>query len=256
MSDNNSQHSADSLTTIVSSSLAGGRITCDASDQHVSEEIQEGQVVIFSGVFDAEAVLRLRHEILDWSGNTPAYPHGISASKPGINFHRIDDDSAPTNIPHIFHQFGFHHFESLPVELATTLRTLANPLLDLQNRLASTSFSLTDPDFRIKVMHKPRGGGYLASHVHPLLPHRVALFLNLSQPGSDYHNGGMEFFTHGVCVDTREMLRLGDIVVMRADLTHGVSPIDPDHALNWNDEDGLWVMAVEFIGSHSNSRVA
>lgn len=233
----------------------GGRLVPDLPVAELGTRIDAGdELVIFDGAYSAEECISLRREIQEWSRNNDVWPEGVSASQPGINFHRVDDDSAPTSMPHIFHQFGFAEPGQLPAALGERLLSMRAELLDLQNQLAGTDFQSGTDEFRFKAMRHPRGGGYLVPHTHPYEPTRVALFLNLSEPGSDYHSGAARFHTvrHG-WINTFEDFRIGDVLAWRYDLVHDIDPIDPGDTPVWEGDDGLWICAMEGTETHLQS---
>ncbi len=212
------------------------------------------EIFIFDAVYSADECVALRRAMLDWGRANAVWPAGISASKPGINFHRVDDGSVATSMAHIFHQFGFSDPGTLPPALSDPLLPLRAELLDLQNRLAGTAFEPGGDEFRLKAMRHPRGGGHLVPHTHPYLPTRVALFLNLSQPGSDYRSGAARFHTkkHG-WIDTHDDFRIGDILAWRYDLVHDIAPVESGSEPVWDGDDGLWICAMEATESHLHS---
>jgi len=233
-----------------------GKVWADRDPVSWREPLQGGKIVIFRGAFDPGEMASLRRALLDWGEATPPIPPGVSASQPGLDFHRIDDGTAPTTMPHIFHQFGVAAGGRLPGPLAEEVRRLRHALLDWQNRLAGTDFDLDDPDFRFKAMRHPRGGGHLVSHRHPYLPQKVALFLNLSEPGKDYASGAALFRNASGWVDTHEDFRCGDLLAWRYDLVHGVSAVEPESPLRWDGDDGFWIAAMERFEAHPHSAVA
>lgn len=241
---------------IVPVTLAGGRVVAGREAASWREVIDRGKIVIFRGALAPEAMVSLRRALRAWGAVTPPIPPGVSASQPGLDFHRVDDGTAPTTMPHIFHQFGFATGQSLPAALALEVRALRQALLDWQNGLAGTDFDLDDPDFRFKAMRHPRGGGHLVAHRHPYLPQKVAIFLNLSEPGGDYAQGAAIFRNGSGWVDTFADFRCGDLLAWRYDLVHGISPIEPEAPLTWDSDDGLWIAAMERFEAHPHSKVA
>lgn len=241
---------------IVPVTLEGGRAVADAEASRWRKAIDGGKIVIFRGALASESMVGLRRALLRWASVTPPIPPGVSASQPGLEFHRVDDGTAATTMPHIFHQFGFATGDALPSDLASEVRSLRHLLLDWQNRLAGTEFDLDDVTFRFKAMRHPRGGGHLVPHRHPYLPQKVAIFLNLSEPGVDYASGAAVFRNTGGWVDTFADFRCGDLLAWRYDLVHGISAVEPEAPLTWEGDDGLWIAAMERFEAHPHSSVA
>lgn len=218
---------------------------------------QDQALVILRNVWSRERMLDFRQTILEWSRSTPVWPQGVSASLPDINFHRMDDGSLPGRMAHIFHQFGFGKWDELPMKLRSDVEEIGGAMFMLQNRLAGTDFKFGSPDFRIKAIRHPRGGGHLVPHTHPYLPQKVAVFLNLSEPGVDYHSGGLRFVgPDKKWIDTYEDFRCGDLLAWRYSMMHETSPVDAEAVLDWQSEDGLWIFAMDFVESHGLSHQA
>jgi len=248
----------DELATVelVTVAQAAGRVVADADPGSWREAIAKGKIVIFRGALEPKAMGAFRRALLEWGATTPTIAAGVNASQPGLDFHRVDDGTAPTTMPHIFHQFGFATGAGLPDELRMEVRALRHLLLDWQNRLAGTAFDLDDAEFRFKALRHPRGGGHLVAHRHPYLPQKVAVFLNLSEPGRDYASGAAVFRNASGWVDTFRDFRCGDLLAWRYDLVHGISKVDPELLLTWDGDDGLWVAAMERFETHPRSKVA
>lgn len=245
-----------SMVDIVPVEGIGGRVVAERAGESWRAAIDEGKIIVFRGALAASSLVALRRALLEWGAATAPLAPGISASQPGLDYHRVDDGTQPTSLPHLFHQFGFARGDSLPSALADEVRSLRHLLLDWQNRLAGTSFDLEDPEFRFKALRHPRGGGHLVAHRHPYLPQKVALFLNLSEPGRDYASGAARFRNASGWVDTFADFRCGDLLAWRYDLVHAVSAVEPERPLTWEGDDGLWIAAMERFESHPQSKVA
>jgi hypothetical protein len=240
---------------IVGATLSGGKVIPDGDLDEHRAAIDGQRLLIFRGAFDPAEMVALRRAVQDWGEATEEFPRGKSASVPDINFHRRDDGTAPTTMPHIFHQFGFGNLAALPAALRERLESISSALVDFQNELAGTDFKLEGDAFRTKLMRHPRGGGFLVPHRHPYLPQRVSLFLNMSEPGVDYSSGGVSYRSNGAWVVPFAEFRLGDILAWRYDMIHDVRPVDPNETLKWEGDDGFWIYALEMEEIHKASSV-
>jgi hypothetical protein len=252
----NSTTHAPSGLSVRSATLEGGRIVHADADADLANDILESRtIVILRSVFPKALMVELRRGIIAWGEATAEIERGVSASKPGINFHRRDDGTMPSSLQHIFHQYGFGDWENLP-DVAQKLLPVCEAALELQNRLAGTDFALRTDMWRLKAMRHPRGGGYLQTHTHPFLPQKVSVFINLSEPGVDYHSGAARFRSKTGRVDTHEEFQMGDVLAWRYDLLHDVSPVDGGQPLTWDGDDGLWIAAVEGADVHPKSKAS
>ena len=245
-----------SSVAIVPVTLVDGRVKAGADGVTWRTAIDHGKIVIFRGAFSAASMVSLRRDLQAWASRASPLPLGISASRRGLDFHRVDDGTTFSHLPHVFHQFGVATGAALPDGLATRIRALRHALLDWQNRLAGTDFDLDASEFRFKAIRHPRGGGHLVPHRHPYEPQRVSIFLNLSDPGVDYRSGAARFRNASGWLDTHADFRSGDMLAWRYDLVHDVSPVERNVPQKWEGDDGLWIAAVEWVDAHPNSTEA
>lgn len=216
--------------------------------------IEAGNLVVLSGVFDPDSILQLRQAVLGWAGRTPPLPYNHNASSPRLNFHRRDIGDHPSILPHRFHQYAFGNWEAVDPGLRSMLQAVCQPLLALQNALAGTDYSLSTPNLRCKLINHPAGGGYLAKHIHPYRPQKVALFLSLSRFGQDFSTGGALFDTPWGTHTLTDLFDIGNVVLFRYDLPHAVPPIDSTRSLDWSSPVGLWILSMELVESYLNSK--
>lgn len=239
---------------LIQSGLVEDSIKSDLSDPEIAARVSSGKVVILKQVFDAARMISFRRAVANWCRQTSAYPHGVAPSTtPTLNYHRIDDGKIVSALPHIFHQVCFNDADALDGELGAQTRWVIGAMRDLQNRVAGTSFDFSLAGLRTKVLRYPTGGGYLAEHLHPLEPQRLGLILSLSRIGEDFLEGGTTFRTPFGFVDTNQYHDIGDVIIFRYDLAHGVKPVDPDRELDWNSESGKWTVLLELRETHGQS---
>ena len=235
--------------------LSAGQFTLDVADAELAGLVERGAVVVIPA-WPADTVLAYRQQARDWMARRPPLPHGRSASVPGISFHRRDDEHCEALIPHVFHQLALCELSHDDPGFWRSSVELVTPLLALQNRLAGTALSLSDPALKIKVINHPMGGGSFARHVHPLEPMRVAFFLGLSRPGTDYRDGGLYVAPGDRYLPLQPLIGPGDAVLFRYDLPHGIDPVDPGVERDWSGETGLWLLSAELTSSYPATRQA
>jgi hypothetical protein len=156
-------------------------------------------------------------------------------------------------LPHIFHQFAFGNHGLVKQDVGEAGEVISAAMRQLQNDLAGTEFDFSLSGYRLKVLHYPAGGGFLARHAHPLEPQRIGLITGGSIIGQDFFAGGTYFATPFGLVDTTAYHDLGDIVLFRYDLAHGVSVVDENKNLDWNSEAGKWSIVLELRETHALS---
>ena len=239
----------------IESGLESGKIIAEISSTVIARLIAEGRIVVLKRALPASLVLEFRRAVSRWGENMNPFPHGKSpATEPEINYHRIDNGLIQSSLPHMFHQFGFGNHGRLEAELGTSATVISQAMLDLQNEVAGSNLDFSLSGCRLKVLHYPAGGGYLQRHAHPLEPQRVGLILGGSKIGEDFSSGGTFFLTPFGNVDTAACHDLGDIILFRYDLPHGVSAVDADKKLDWSSGAGKWSIVLELRETHALSR--
>jgi len=221
--------------------------------QKLKQRIEDGRIVILKNCFAVDSLLALKKAVQHWGQRQAVFPAGRSASVANLNFHRIDGADMPTRLPHTFHQYGFGNLDKLDPGLRSVLYQVAEPMLALQNSVAGTNYQLSDPEVRVKFLHYPSGGGYLANHIHPLLPQRVGLITSLSDWEADYSEGGNIFSTDAGDIHTSPSHQIGDVLLFRYDIPHEIEPIDPHQVLDWNALAGKWSLVLELLSTNALS---
>jgi hypothetical protein len=240
---------------LVAAHQAAGAIAADLDDAALIEALGGGRVVILKGAFAAEEMIALREAAARWAREEPEFPDGRSPDEtPMLNYHRFDDGSHPSAFPHIFHQYGLNSLDELPDYFRVPATAVTAALTDLQNRVSQTSWDVSAQGLRTKILHYPRGGGFLTRHIHALDPQRVGLILSLSRLGVDASHGGTTFETSEGTVDTSTEHDIGDVVMFRYDLPHAVPPVDPGEPIDWDAETGKWSVVLELRQNFRASR--
>ena len=235
--------------------IKDGAIGAELPDADVARIVGEGRIVILKGVFPPDLMLDFRRAVTRWRDSTPPYPHGQSPNTtPDVNYHRADKGTVKSAIPHVFHQYGFNTPERLADYVGRPAQQIAALMLALQNRIARTGFDISLTGMRIKLLHYPAGGGFLAEHQHPLEPQRIGLITSMARCGTDFNTGGTAFRTPFGRVETTVAHDIGDIILFRYDLPHSVTPVDEGHELNWDSEAGKWSYVLDLRETYSLSQ--
>src|SRR4051794_24013243 len=166
---------------LIGARQSAGVIAADVDDAELIDTLGAGRVVILKGAFAPDEMIALREAAARWAREEAEFPDGKSPDEtPMLNYHRFDDGTYPSRFPHIFHQYGLNSLDELPVYFREPATAVTAVLTDLQNRVSQTSWDVSAQGLRTKILHYPRGGGFLSEHVHARDPQRVGLILSLS----------------------------------------------------------------------------
>jgi hypothetical protein len=209
--------------------------------------LQDSTVVILKNTFPAEDLLHFRRTVSEWGKQTPPRDSQTYVEE---NFHAIETGVSPRQKTlHLYHAYNFARILTAPQAIATPLLKIFEPLREFYCRLIQRETRWNEcvgrAKFRPQVIHYPRGGGHLATHVHPLEPQLIGFILSISKRGIDFKKGAVGFEAlDGSPIDTSEHHDLGDIIMFKFDLKHWVTPVDIDETLNPSDEKGRWVVTL------------
>lgn len=239
---------------LIQADYRGHKVQLDRPFSYVRERVMEGRIVIVKNAFSPDLMLRLRRALIEWSQTHPPYPEGKSPnSTPADNYHRVDDGIIRSALPHIFHQFGLNTIDRLEPFLREPANLVAQAMLDVENEVAETHFDLSLTGLRLKVLHYPTGGGFLEQHTHPLEPQRVGLVLSASKLDTDVATGGTYFVSPFGRVEVATYHDIGDLILFRYDIPHGVSSVDEYRPLDWQSEAGKWSVVLDLRETHVQS---
>lgn len=92
----------------------------------------------------------------------------------------------------------------------------------------------------ISVLHYRSGGDFLACHRDA---YKFQAILIMSELGRDFTSGCQYVLSEKYgSIFTEKELKIGDLVMLKSDINHGVYPIDQDTTLSDNSIDGRWIM--------------
>jgi hypothetical protein len=228
--------------TEVEARRGGSVIATDAPTHEIAATVAAGSIVIVKGAFDPAELRRVRAAILAWQ--TPGFEENrLNAGK--SSRHRSLDPPG-TQIRHVFDSYLFAVNE--PDDgIGPVVRPVFERLAVYWRSLTGSAYDFVPGAdgraIRPRALHYPAGGGYFDWHEHPLEPHRIGLILGMSEIGVDFRAGATEFRTPFGVVSTLTTHNIGDLCLFRYDLSHRVTPVDPDRERRW-DGAGRWTFII------------
>jgi hypothetical protein len=222
----------------------------DSMVEALRANLERGGATVLRGVCTADEAMDIRHELLARS-RVPGEDR-IDVTLGAPNFHRVDDEAvrARLNRDHLYIRHYGLPWNARPDQ--SVFDRVGLSLVGLRNRL----FHM-DPVAFVRepyapyyahwtVLHYPPGGAFLMEHSDRLEPNAQAeCLLTLSRHGEDFHEGGLYVVDdRGERVWLDPVLEPGDLVVFRQDIPHGVAPVDPADAVDWNHDGGRWSMII------------
>tara|TARA_Y100001934_G_scaffold249228_1_gene310505 strand:- start:3794 stop:4549 length:756 start_codon:yes stop_codon:yes gene_type:complete len=197
----------------------------------------------FLPLAEARLLRELAHRLFcETQPDNPAVEHGVTK-----NHWRFDNNPEKSRVKCISRQFRCFYWNEEPIP----------GLLLVMNRLARfrNIFSGLREDFALEreeeehvsvplIGHYPRGGGYMQKHSDPESIQKAVFMIKLSKLGIDYKDGGLyvDSDLNGESVSLDQHLDPGDLYVIKPSCQHGVAPVDPEAALDLQDNSGRWTL--------------
>lgn len=229
------------MIKILKGKLVKGQIETNKSIGWIQKSILKKEILIVRGVFSNKKVLDVKNQVFKFGLKTKE-----KNPKRNVNtkaFHRIDINHKKMRVKRIAHMYRFSYKNFAQ----TKIFDLIKPLNIFRNKIANLSdkFSFFDEESgyvsQPAVLHYPAGGGYMQTHVDPLVPQAVEMVLTASERGSHFNEGGLNVKSKfGKWIDVEKKIKLGDIVMFRPDVPHKVNVIDGDGKIDWKNKKGRW----------------
>lgn len=227
--------------TVLEARRGAPYIETDVATHEIAAMLAAGEIVIIKGVFDPAEMRRVRAAIV-----AAAMPDsgGETQASAGKSFRIRRDDHPDAKLKGLFDTYFFAMND--PADRITPqIRAPFDRLAAYWRALTGCTHDFV-PDangqtIRPWAMYYPSGGGYLDWHVHPPGPTKIGLIAAMSEIGVDFQFGATEFKTPAGVINTATWHDIGDVCLFGYEMSHRVSPVDPDHKLSW-DGAGRWTL--------------
>lgn len=219
------------------------------------ESIERLDVYVVKGYYPADSVRCFRARVQEFRRLVEPSWHPCLDGVP--DYHRINDEYPKSWVRARMHAYYFHRWGARR-ELFKDFKGI----FELKNTLGGAppeahydALPSSGVISRLVCHQYPRGGGYLQEHTDPVNPFaRIQTIIQASEVGVDFRSGGlfMRPVEGGAVTALDEHTELGDLLILSPNVRHGVLPIDPGSAINWNHEDGRWMILPVIIRSDYN----
>jgi len=170
--------------------------------------------------------------------------HPIKISSP--NYYRVNFEDDRSYIKGFFHQFNFFPWNQDQMQLFNIFEKSFIQKNKI-NKIAEKSFFKpvddTDCTIRLSFQFYPKGKGYLNMHSDPIDYHQKYLFmLSMSSKKKDFKSGGLKVQINERIINVDDKTEIGDLVIFKANLKHGVEIIDKKSKYEPLSFDGRWMV--------------
>jgi len=213
--------------------------------QEFMAAIDAGLCYVVKRFYPRELILEMRDLMTRWRRETAPSWHACYDGVP--DYHRVNDLYPQSYVKARMRSFYFHRFNE-----RRALFERFKEIFELKNFLAGEprdAYYDTVPSdkviSRLTCHQYPRGGGWLEEHVDPVSHFaKIQTLVQASDYGKDFRSGGVYYrLSPGadpIMLDERS--ELGDLLVLSPGVRHGVMAIDPERPLDWEADDGRWMI--------------
>lgn len=231
--------------------LSDGRIETALSVPEIVQQVADKRIVIIKDLFPEAMLRELREEVAIWAAQTePATSDDFRG-----NYHsKKAKVSNLQQTPHVFHDYNFNNFDTLPATLQEKMLRVFDPLRIFYNELTAYNVPFGYLEgvayLHPQLIQYPIGGGFFGRHNHNLLPQQIGFILSLSRYGVDYKGGGTCFVIDGETVDMEAHQDIGDLVLWPNDVDHWVKQSPLDDWFSWDYNKGRWIATLAYFNPY------
>jgi len=224
-----------------------------SSTEEFMKRIHEPEVFVVKEFYPANEILALRERTFRAGQSSEPSWHPLKEGCP--DYHRLHDNYEKAYVKGKIHTFYHHGY----LEKNAPLFDYFREIFEMKNHLAGfagggniTNRPLDGLVARVNLHHYPKGGGYQAEHIDPAGRHaRIQTLVQASRLGEDFQRGGL--FARETPTSERFYIDRftgpGDFMVLSPAIQHGVDTVDPEDVLDWNSNNGRWIILPIFVYS-------
>lgn len=210
----------------------------------IKKQLEKGKIIIIKKVIKKKKIIEIINYLSNLGKNNFSTFHAIKIGCP--NHYRINFNDERSYIKGLFHQFNFFKWNQDHLDLFSIFENVfifKNKINNLSDFKYFKPKSDKDCTIRLSFQFYPKGGGYLDAHSDPVDIHqKYLMIMQLSKKKKDFKKGGLYVKKEKkkICIDN--LTELGDIVIFKASMPHGVDFIDPQLGRsNINKFKGRWM---------------
>lgn len=217
------------------------------------ERINAPEAFVVKTFYDPSEIRRLRDAAFRAGMTSEASWHPLHDDCP--DYHRLHDNYPKAHVKqkmHAFYYHGWYSHNEAKFDFFSEIFEMKNflagfPKKEFLGNIPSDHFIA-----RVNIHHYPRGGGYQAEHIDPVGKHaQIQTLVAASEFGRDYTKGGV--FARSAAEAQKyyvdPYMKPGDLLVMSPGIHHGVDPVDPDVAYDWQNNSGRWMILPIIVSS-------
>ncbi len=232
--------------------LVNGIIETEMPFQEIADLVsKEKKILVIKNLFSSNEMHELTESVYNWGRIVPP----VTQDDFKGNYHSIKAKvSNIQQVPHVFHDYNFNNFNTLPNDLKEKLNNVFESLRVFYNALtnydAPFGYVQNAPYIHPQLIQYPRGGGFFGRHNHNLLPQKIGFILAMSKFGEDYTGGGTCFVVNDKLIDMELKQDIGDLCLWPNDIDHWVKQSPLDDQFTWESEKGRWVATLAYFNPY------
>lgn len=214
-------------------------------DHNTAQKILESnKILIIKKQFSKKLVKQLIKFASNLGTNNFSEYHPISIGSP--NHFRVNFNDPRSLVKGFFYQFNFFPWNQDQFNLYEVFKKIfifKNRINNLEDFSFFEPKSNKDCTIRLSFQFYPKGKGFLTKHSDPVANHQKYLVqMTMSKRSLDYKTGGLFTIIKNQKIYLDQFSEIGDIVIFKADLPHGVDVIDKNKKYIDLDFKGRWML--------------
>jgi hypothetical protein len=209
-------------------------------------------VIVVEQFYPRELILKFRQMLKEFRSTCEPSWHPCLDNCP--DYHRINDEYEKSYVTAKMHSYYFHRWNSNKniFNSFKEIFEIKNFLVNEDKNAYYDNIPSSGIISRVVSHQYPRGGGYLAEHKDPVNPFaKIQTIIQAADFGKEFERGGVyvretpqseQFFIDPIT-------QMGDLIIASPSVQHGVAPIDLQRELDWEAEDGRWMILPVIIHS-------
>jgi len=210
----------------------------------IKKHLKSDKIVVIKNQINKNILSRLKIFLSSIGKNNFAEYHKIAIGCP--NHFRINFEDKRSFVKGFFYQFNFFPWNQDQLDIFNLfgyIFKIKNQLNNLDQEKFFNPKKNNDCTIRFSVQFYPKGNGYLEEHSDPIDYHQKYLIqMVMSKKGKDFKKGGLfvQFNKKKINIDNH--VNIGDLVIFKANLNHGVEKIDPSTKPDLLNFKGRWMV--------------
>lgn len=211
--------------------------------KEIKKDLENNKIVNIKKILNKTCCEQIVKYLSAISRNTIPNYYPINIGSPN-NF-RVNLNDTRAIVKGCFYQYSFYPWNQDIFnfyDLFKKVFILKNRINQLKDEDFFNPKSNEDCTIRLSYQFYPRSIGFLNQHQDPVDYHqKYLMIMTMSKKGKDFKKGGLFAVINEKKINIDDYSDIGDLIIFKANLPHGVNRIDPNSKNNPLSAKGRWM---------------